>query len=102
MRQGLENARLYYLFKVTNINIDRAYQKAEFILRQLDQHLSNRDWLELERLTIADIAVFPYIALAPDGQIDLTPYPFVRAWIERIKALPNFAGMPGIEGLVAA
>ena len=97
VRQGPESARLYYLFNAKTINIDRAHQKAEFILTQLDGHLSKQDWLEFDRLTIADIAIFPYVALAPDGKISLDPYPSVRAWIERVKKLPGFVGMPGIQ-----
>ncbi|MBE9230095.1 glutathione S-transferase [Phormidium sp. LEGE 05292] len=96
VRQGPENARLYHLFGATSINIDRAHQKAELILIQLDKHLSTRTWLEFERTTIADIAVFPYIALAPDGKIDLTPYPNVLAWIDRVKQLPSYTPMAGI------
>ena len=74
IRQGPENARLYYLFGATSINIERAHQQAENILTQLDRHLSTRNWLEFDRPTIADIAVFPYVALARDGKIDLAPY----------------------------
>ncbi len=96
VRQGPEHARLYHLFGVTNINIERAYEKAEFILSQLEQHLSTRTWLEFERPTIADIAVFPYVALAPDGKIDLTPYSHVLKWIERIKLLPGYISIPGL------
>ena len=96
VRQGLENARLYYLFGATSINIERAHQKAEYILTQLDQHLSTRTWLEFERPTIADIAVFPYVALAPDGKIDLAPYPHVLAWLDRIKQLPGYIPMAGL------
>ncbi len=96
IRQGPENARLYYLFKATSINIDRATQKAEFILTQLDRHLSDRQWLEFDHPTIADLAIFPYVALAADGQVALAPYPHVLAWIERIQQLPGFVGMPGI------
>jgi len=96
IRQGPENARLYHLFKATNINIDRAHQKAEHILTQLNTHLATHTWLEFERPTIADVAVFPYVALAPDGKIDLTPYPHVLAWIDRVKQLPGFIGMAGI------
>ena len=65
VRQGPEHARLYHLFGAAAINIERANQKAEFILTQLNQQLNDRSWLEFERPTIADIAVFPYIALAP-------------------------------------
>jgi glutathione S-transferase len=93
VRQGPENARLYHLFGATSINIERAHQKAEYILTQLDQHLSTHTWLEFEHPTIADVAVFPYIALAPDGKIDLAPYPHVLVWIDRIKQLPGYIPM---------
>ncbi|MBD2107622.1 glutathione S-transferase [Nodosilinea sp. FACHB-13] len=96
VRQGPENARLFYLFKVANINIERSHQKAEHILTQLDKHLHSRLWLEFERPTIADIAVFPYVALARDGNIDLDDYPNLLAWIERVKQLPGFIAMAGV------
>lgn len=96
VRQGLENARLYYLFNATNINIDRANQKAAHILTQLDKHLSDRQWLEFDRPTIADVAVFPYIALANDAKITLTPYPSVLVWLDRVKQLPGYLPMLGI------
>lgn len=50
-----------------------------------ENYLRERDWLECDRLTIADIACFPYIALAADEKIALDAYPNVVAWIERIK-----------------
>jgi glutathione S-transferase len=96
VRQGPETARLYHLFGMTNISIDRATQKAEFILTQLDQHLSDRHWLELDRPTIADVAVFPYVALARDGKINLDAYANVIAWIERVKQLPGYIPMAGL------
>lgn len=96
VRQGPENARLYHLFGATSINIERSHQKAEHILTQLDQHLSTHTWLEFEHPTIADVAVFPYVALAPDGKIDLTPYPHVLAWIDRVKHLPGYLPMTGL------
>ena len=97
VRQGPENARLYYLFGAgTKINIERATQKSEFILTQLDQHLSDRTWLEFDHPTIADVAIYPYIALARDGKIDLDAYPQVLSWIERVKQLPGYIPMTGI------
>ena len=97
VRQGVENARLFHLFgDGTKINIERATLKSQFILNQLNQHLSNRTWLEFERPTIADVAVFPYVALAKDGKVELDNYPNVLSWIERVKQLPNFVGMTGI------
>lgn len=102
IRQGPEVARLYYLFKATSINLEQANQKAEFILTQLNNHLADREWLELGYPTIADVAVFPYVALAPDGKISLDNYPNVLAWIDRVKHLPDFVGMIGIAEPVAA
>lgn len=102
VRQGPEFARLYHLFKATSINLERSLQKSEFILTQLNNHLANQEWLELGRPTIADVAVFPYIALAGDGKIDLTPYLNVLTWINRVKNLPGFVGMIGIETPIAA
>jgi glutathione S-transferase len=88
---------LYHLFGAgTNINIDRATQKSEFILNLLEQHLTTRAWLELERPTIADVAVFPYVALARDGKINLDAYPHVLAWIDRFKQIPGYIHMAGI------
>lgn len=97
IRQGVESARLFHLFGVKTINIEVAQQKSAFILDQINRHLANREWLELGHPTIADIAAFPYIALAADGKVSLDEYPHILAWIERIKQLPGFVGMAGIE-----
>jgi len=80
------------------IDVDAAQKKAEPILNLIEQHLSKSEnqWLALNRPTIADIACFPYIALAPEGGIMLDKYPAIIQWCDRIKKLPNFIEMPGI------
>ncbi len=76
--------------------------KAETIRRSLrilpliDAHLAASAWLAAGRPTIADCAVFPYVALAPEGGVSLAPYGNIRSWIARVKALPNFLPMPGL------
>lgn len=97
IREGVEFARRFHLFGVKTINIDVAQQKSAFILEQINSHLADRQWLELGHPTIADIAAFPYIALAPDGKVSLDDYPHILAWIKRIKELPGFVGMAGID-----
>jgi len=62
----------------------------------LEKRLAAHPWLALDHVTIADIGCFPYVALAPEGEIPLDDYPAIRKWIERIKALPGFVGMPGV------
>lgn len=81
----------YALDKADTLN------RATRILPLIDAHLSSHDWLALGRPTIADCAVFPYVALAPEGGISLDPYPNIRQWLARVKALPNFLGMPGVQ-----
>ena len=71
--------------------------RGEKSLSILDGDLAGKEWLALGRPTIADIAVFPYVALAPMGDIALEPYPYVLAWIERIKALPGFISIEGLD-----
>lgn len=78
--------------------IDKAdtLRRSARILPLIEAHLAKRDWLALDRPTIADCAVFPYVALAPEGGISLADYPAIRAWIARVKALPGFVTMPGV------
>lgn len=53
------------------------------------------DWLEGDRMTIADLACAPYLALAHQGGVALEPFPAIRAWTARIAALPDFLPMDG-------
>lgn len=95
VQHGPADARLVELF---GFDLDKAHAitVTDFILPQLETHLSHNDWLVGEAATIADCAVMPYVALARDGKIDLDVYPAILRWIERIKALPGFIAMPGI------
>lgn len=92
--RGLADARLVKLFGA-GLDYERATQTAATSLKLLEQHLNRHNWLVGDGPTIADLAVFPYVALAGDAHIDLNPYPAVRAWITRIYDLPNFLSMPG-------
>jgi glutathione S-transferase len=53
-------------------------------------------WLAAEWPTIADIACFPYIALSQEGGISRDDFPAIRRWIDRVRHLNGFIGMPGI------
>ena len=81
------------------IDVIAAQKKAEPILNLIEQHLSQTEnqWLALNRPTIADIACFPYIALAPEGGISLENYPAINKWCNQIKKLPNFLEISGIR-----
>jgi glutathione S-transferase len=77
-------------------DLDAAHAQAAAALRVLEGRLARADWLTDGGPTIADVACFPYVALAHQGRVDLAPYPGVRRWVERVKALPHFVGMSGV------
>jgi glutathione S-transferase len=58
-------------------------------LAALDGHLGNHQFLVGERYTIADIALYAYTHVAPEGGFELEPYPGIRAWLERVAAQPG-------------
>jgi glutathione S-transferase len=92
---GLAKARVICKFKRPG-NLEEAQLLGRKGLDVLEQRLAAQQWLALDHVTIADVGCFPYVALAYEGEIPLDPYASVRRWIERIKALPGFVGMPGI------
>ena len=61
----------------------------------IEAHLAQHRWLVGGRLTIADFAASPYLALAGEADIDLADWPAIREWTDRIAALPGFPAMPG-------
>lgn len=93
--RGPNDARLHDKFGF-KLDVAAARAKSERLLKIIESHLANRKWLALERPTIADIACMPYIALGHEGGVVLDAYPHVRAWIERVKALPGYISMPAI------
>ncbi|MGN6662935.1 MAG: glutathione S-transferase family protein [Solirubrobacterales bacterium] len=58
-------------------------------LGAMESHLGGREYFVGDRLTIADIALYAYTHLAPEGGFDLEPYPAVRGWLERVTAQPG-------------
>ncbi len=58
-------------------------------LDAMEGHLSDRSFLVGERFTIADISLYAYTHVAGEGGFDLTRYPAIREWLDRV------AGQPG-------
>ncbi len=77
-------------------NLIQAQMHAENGLALLDKRLANAEWLSGNRPTIADIACYPYVALAPEGGISLDPYPPICEWMARIRQLPGYIAMAGL------
>ncbi|MBS0268926.1 MAG: glutathione S-transferase [Proteobacteria bacterium] len=93
--RGQADARRHDKFGA-NVDVVDAREKATRVLSIMDKHLADRDWLVLDRPTIADVACMPYVALGWEGGVPFDPYPAVAAWVDRIKKLPRFISMPGV------
>lgn len=86
-------ARLITLFGVEG-DLDAARERAHAVLARIDAHLGRTDFLVGNAPTVADIAAYSYIALAPDGGVELDAYANVRRWIAALEALPKFEPAP--------
>ncbi len=67
-----------------------AISRAHALLAVMEAQLANRAFLVGNSATLADIAAYSYIAAAPEGNVDLSAYSQVRAWLARVEALPGF------------
>jgi glutathione S-transferase len=73
-----------YLQK-TDSEIDAALlPKGHAALERLERQLSGTEYLVGESMTAADICLFPYTMLAPQGGFNLVDYPGTRSWLARI------------------
>jgi glutathione S-transferase len=58
-------------------------------LDAMERHLDARTFLVGESYSIADISLYAYTHVAHEGDFDLTPYPAIRSWLERVAAQPG-------------
>ncbi len=61
-------------------------------LKLMEEHLTQNDFF-VGDYSIADIALFAYTHVSPEGGFPLQQFPNIRRWIERVKAEPGFAPM---------
>ena len=59
-------------------------------LGKLSDWLATHDWLVDNCYTIADIGMFGYVSLAPEGGYDMQRFPSVGEWLARVKAQPGW------------
>jgi glutathione S-transferase len=83
------------LVKVFGRKLDHvlAINVAEQLFAVLEAELTRRAFLVQETPTLADVALYAYVARAPEGDVSLAKYPALRAWLGRVEALPGFVPM---------
>jgi glutathione S-transferase len=57
-------------------------------LDAMERHLEGREFL-VDGYSIADIALYAYTHVAHEGTFDLSPYPAIRSWLDRVAAQPG-------------
>lgn len=59
----------------------------------MEQQLLRTPFLVGDRYSIADVALYAYTHVAPEGGFDLTDYPAIREWLVRVASHPRHVGM---------
>ena len=73
--------------------VARSHALLAVVQRHLESKPAEGPFLAADHPTIADVALFTYVAHAPEGGVSLADYPTVRAWLARVEALPGFVPM---------
>jgi glutathione S-transferase len=77
-------------------------RKAEYHAKQAGGHkalavmesrLSTAPYLVGDHLSVADISLYGYTHVAHEGGFDLSAYPGLLAWMDRIRSEPRYVGM---------
>ncbi len=83
------------LVKVFGVDLDYEAAKniSEQVFAMMELHLEKNQYLVNNTITLADVALYTYVAHAPEGGVSLEPYAAIRSWIERMEAQPRFVPM---------
>ncbi len=69
--------------------LEEKHRAGHAALAVMERHLADRSWFVGDRFTLADIALYAYTHVAPEGGFSLEDYPAVRAWIDRVASRPG-------------
>ncbi len=84
-------ARFWALADITPSDADAEAKRkgGERALAALERRLAEHEYLVGDRFGIADIALYAYTHVAPEGGFSLQPYPGVREWLARVSSQPR-------------
>lgn len=95
MLEGPALARALVLFKRTD-DPEPVGKRARRALAVLDDRLKHHPWLALDRPTVADVACYPYAALAHQGNLDMSELDGLLGWFARMQGLPGYIAQKGV------
>jgi glutathione S-transferase len=85
---GLDN-----LNEVQRLQLPQKREGGEAALKLMDDHLATRGYFVGGRLTLADIALYGYTHVADEGGFDLSAFPAVERWLDRVASEPGYIPM---------
>lgn len=69
--------------------VEEKQRRGYAALDVMERHLQANAYFVAGRYTIADIALYAYTHVAPEGGFDLGRYPAIQAWIARVASEPG-------------
>ncbi|MDC0712966.1 glutathione S-transferase family protein [Stigmatella sp. ncwal1] len=69
--------------------VEERTRKGYAALGLMERHLQQHAFFAGEHYSLADIALYAYTHVAHEGRFDLSGYPALHAWFERIRAQPR-------------
>lgn len=103
---AISGIRAYELYRLEpETDLDTLRRRADRAMEALEDHLAEgeivgRHWMVADQPTIADLSLFPPVALSAEAGLPLELYPAVWRWLYRVKNLPGFIVMPGVLPLL--
>jgi glutathione S-transferase len=73
--------------------IEAKQRGGQAALTAMERHLTSNEFFVGGRYSIADIALYAYTHVAPEGGFELEPYPAIREWLDRVLAQPGHVGI---------
>jgi glutathione S-transferase len=74
-------------------DLPRLRKRGHQALAVMEQHLARHTFFVGGQYSIADIALYAYTHVAPEGGFDLSPYAAVRNWLEQVRSQPRHVAM---------
>jgi glutathione S-transferase len=65
-------------------------------LKVLEGHLAEHEWMVGSEYGLADLALFGYVHVGHEGGLDMSRFPAIGAWLDRVRATPGY--MNDLEG----
>ena len=80
--------------KAENLEQIKTRQEAGYkSLAIMDAHLKTNKFFVGDQYTIADISLYPYAAVATEGEYDMQGFKNIQAWFERVRAQPGYVSL---------